>query len=192
MVTWHQGPAALLSHSWLIGDCCSGTGTQWMQYFWGEKMHLNSQTVLVWFQGDKQLGNRTPLSPGLPTTVQGWSIYNMQNKGEEGLFWMMSLHKTWGILWWAQNDFLDGLSSHVTVLAHLVSTEMMFKLRLMVLVNEDCGMEISRMDGEDSINLHSATRPSTSGSDFDSIPAAGTWTFKWPDTWTIWMKISVY
>ena len=52
-----------------------------MQHLWGEKMHLNSQTVLVWFQGAKQLGNRTPLLPGLPTTVQGWSIYNMQNKG---------------------------------------------------------------------------------------------------------------
>ena len=54
-----------------------------------------------------------------------------------------------------------------------------------MLVKEDCGMESSRMEEEDSMSWHSATRPSTFSL---SKAVPGGWSFKLPVTWTIWRK----
>ena len=71
----------------------------------------------------------------------------------------------------------------------LDSTDKIFISRLMVLVNVHWGMEISRTEA-DSISLHSAMSPRTSGSSPDfNPPRSGIRTLRFPLTSTIYISI---
>ena len=83
------------------------------------------------------------------------------------------------------------LQAHVDI-TYVASIDIIFFMsRVLVTVNEECGMEISRMEAIDSMTRHSPTKPSTDGStnsiSLELVVLDGeSCTFRLPHTWTIW------